>query len=144
MYRKFIPSFFLCMATVSAYATDLRVGQVWSYKTRPSEPQSTLTILRIENYHDLGSVIHIRVDRIKMTNPIKGNIVTDIPHLPFQEQAIQQSITKLSRTDASVPPFEEGYNTWKQAYLQGQAGAFETDLASTLTAMLGAEWKEQK
>ena len=28
-------------------------------------------------YKDLGSVIHIRVDRIKMTNPIKGNDVTD-------------------------------------------------------------------
>src|SRR5262249_9398074 len=119
-------------------------GQVWSYKSRPGEINSTLTILKIEQYNDLGRVVHIRVDQIQMTNPVKGNVISDIPHLPFKEIAVQKSVTRLVRQSTSLPDFEEGYKTWKAAYLQGQAGAFETTVGDTLNALLSAKWETRR
>jgi hypothetical protein len=123
---------------------DLQPGQTWSYKTRPGEPDSTLTVLKVEKYNDLGAVVHIRVDGIKMKNPIKGNVITDIPHLPFKEAAVQESITKQISKSSAIPPFQDGYDTWKKAYLAGQAGAFATSVGATLDAMLGASWEVKK
>lgn len=134
----------LLVMPLLANAADLQQGQVWSYKTRPGDSSSTLTVLKIEQYKDLGRVVHIRVDRIEITNPLKGNVVTDIPHLPFKESAVQKSVTKLIHQSPSVPEFQEGYDTWKAAYLQGRAGAFETTVSATLDAMLGAKWEEKR
>jgi hypothetical protein len=125
-------------------AMELLPGQVWKYKTRQGEQASTLTILKVESYKDLGRVIHIRVDSIRMINPLKGNVVTDIPHLPFKEDAVQKSVTELVRKSPEIPEFQEGYDTWKSAYLAGKAGAFDTTVSATLTAMLGAQWEVKK
>jgi hypothetical protein len=116
-------------------------GQTWEYKTRETEKSSTLTVLKVEKYDDLGEVIHIRIDQVKMINPIKGNEITDIPHLPFKKNALDSSITTLEGMK-TVPDFQEGYDTWKAAYDGGQAGAFETTVNETLDALLGAEWVE--
>ena len=141
--RRLVSTLLLAMPLLSN-AAELQPGQVWSYRTRPGEVTSTLTVLKVEQYKDLGRVVHIRIDSIQIRNPLKGNIVTDIPHLPFKEFAVQQSITKLVRTVPSLPEFQEGYDTWKKAYLQGEAGAFETTVSATLDAMLGAKWEEKK
>jgi hypothetical protein len=125
-------------------AADLQPGQVWEYKTRTGEAASSLTVLKVEQYKDLGRVVHIRVDGIRMTNPLKGNVVTDIPHLPFKDTAVQNSITRLVRQLPSAPEFQEGYDTWKKAYLAGRAGAFDMPVNATLDAMLGAKWEEKK
>ena len=128
----------------TTYATELQPGQVWKYKTRQGEQTSTLTILKVERYKDLGTVVHVRVDAIRMTNPLKGNVITDVPHLPFKEEAVQKSITELVRKSSDIPAFQEGYETWKSAYLAGKAGAFETTVGATLTAMLGGQWEVKK
>ncbi|MGM9485433.1 hypothetical protein ACS5PN_29870 [Roseateles sp. NT4] len=127
-----------------AAAAELRPGQVWAYKTRAGEAGSTLTILKVENYKDLGAVVHIRVDGIRMRNPVKANAITDIPHLPFKEVALQSSITRQLSQSTAIPAFQEGYDIWKQAYLAGQAGAFDTSVSATLNAMLGADWNEKR
>lgn len=130
--------------SLTIHAAELLPGQVWKYKTRQGEPASTLTILKVENYKDLGKVVHVRVDAIRMTNPLKGNVVTDVPHLPFKEEAVQKSITELVRKSPDIPAFQEGYDTWKSAYLAGKAGAFETTVGATLIAMLGGHWEVKK
>ncbi|KAF0814898.1 hypothetical protein IGB42_00954 [Andreprevotia sp. IGB-42] len=126
-----------------AGATELAPGQTGAYQTRPGEADSTLTILKVEKYNDLGPVVHIRVDKIRMKNPVKGNVVTNIPHLPFKEAAIRSSITRLLSRATSVPAFQEGYDTWKTAYLAGKAGAFNIPVSATLDGMLGAKWTEK-
>lgn len=130
--------------TFTLNAMELLPGQVWKYKTRQGEQASTLTILKVESYKDLGSVVHIRVDSIRMINPLKGNVVTDIPHLPFKEDAVQKSVTEMVRISSAIPKFQEGYDTWKSAYLTGKAGAFDTTVSATLTAMLEAQWEVKK
>ncbi|GAA0751352.1 hypothetical protein LRH25_14540 [Ideonella azotifigens] len=142
--RCLITLLLAAMFPLLSNAADLQAGQVWTYKTRAGEASSTLTVLKVEQYNDLGRVVHIRVDGIHMTNPVKGNVVTDIPHLPFKDLALQGSVVKQLRKLSSLPDFQEGYDTWKKAYLAGQAGAFETPVSTTLDAMLGAKWEEKK
>ena len=126
-----------------AQLVKLRAGQVWAYEARPGESDSVLTILRIEKYSDLGTVVHVRVDGIHMVNPLKGGAITDIPHLPFKELAVQRSVTHLLSTSPTVPDFREGYNTWRAAYQVGQAGAFDMPVRDVLNAMLGGTWQEK-
>jgi len=140
--RNIIACFLLTMTSIVT-AGELQPGQVWSYKTRHGEEASTITVLKVENYTDIGQVVHIRVNGIRMKNPLKGNIVTDIPHLPFGEMAVQKSITKLIRSSNAIPEFQVGYDTWKKAYLSGHAGAFDSSVGATLDAMLGAQWEEK-
>lgn len=122
----------------------LKEGQTWAYTARPGESGSTLTVLKIEQYKDLGQVVHVRLDGIQMRNPVKGNIITDIPHLPFRASAVKRSVTKLLRQSSPIPGFKEGYDIWKKAYDAGQAGAFETDVAPTLNALLGGSWEAKQ
>lgn len=127
-----------------AKAANLQEGQVWAYKTRSGESASTITVLKIEQYKDLGQVIHVRIDGIRMQNPIKGISVTAIPHLPFRSAALQRSVTRLIHKSSTVPDFKESYDTWRQAYDAGKAGAFDTDVAATLDSLLGASWELKK
>lgn len=129
---------------VNATDATLKEGQTWAYTTRQGESGSTLTVLKIEQYKDLGQVVHVRIDGIRMRNPVKENTITDIPHLPFHASAIRRSVTKLVRNSAPVPSFKEGYDIWKQAYEAKRAGAFETDVAPTLDALSGASWKAEQ
>lgn len=134
----------LCTLSFSAYAATLQAGQVWAYHTRQGEETSTLTILEVENYKDLGKVVHIRVDGINMTNPIKGNAVETLPHLPFKDTPLQKSITKLLRQIKPVPDFKKGYEHWKKAYMAHQAGSFNVSVAEMLDGIPKAEWVEEK
>ena len=136
--------FLLCSLPFSIQAATLRAGQVWAYHTRPGEESSTLTILKIEDYQDLGKVVHIRVDGINITNPTKANTVSELPHLPFKEAALQKSITQLLRQVKPVPDFKRGYDYWKKAYLEHHASAFNVGVASMLDGMYKAEWVEEK
>ena len=128
----------------SVFAVDYEPGQVWKYKTRIFESESTLMILKVEKYEDIGEVIHIRVNGINMVNPKLGNKINEIPHLPFKRSAIDSSVVSLVKTVSDIPNFKDGYNTWKKAYIEGKAGAFTTKLNDTLTAMLGADWVVQE
>jgi hypothetical protein len=43
-------------------------GQIWTYKTRPAEADSHLTILKRETHPKLGTIVHISVDGLRMKN----------------------------------------------------------------------------
>src|SRR5437868_8252923 len=103
---------FIALLVMSTFASpvspaEFLPGQVWSYKTRAGESDSTLTILKVENYSDLGRVVHIRVDGVRIKNALRGNTVIEVPHLPFKEAAVQASVTKLLRTLDKTPDFQD-------------------------------------
>lgn len=120
----------------------LKKGDIWSYKTRPGEEASTLTILKIENYPEYGKVVHIRVDGIRMINPVVGNEFNEIPHLPFQAKALQRSLTRRMGETREIPDFSQGYTYWKAAFDEGRAGAFKITVRQTLDGLLSSNWEE--
>jgi hypothetical protein len=89
-------------------------GQVWAYKTRQKEESSTLTILKVEALPKLGTIIHIRVDKIRLRNCAGGPEPDKFEHMPFARDAIERSVTKMVK-EATMPDFQEGYDEWRKA-----------------------------
>jgi hypothetical protein len=105
-------------------------GQVWSYKTRPGEEDSTITILRVESTPKMGTIVHVRIDKFKLEN-CKGNKGdSTMDHAPFTKAAIDKSVVKLLRTEKDIPDFDEGYKDW----LSHCGGLYQMTVAGALTA----------
>jgi hypothetical protein len=99
--------------TLEANVADPRFkpGQVWTYRTRPGETSSTLTILQVDHLDKVGIVIHVRVDGLLMHNPA-GDLVPFIEHMPFTRDAMLISVTRQVRRESSIPTLE-GYERWR-------------------------------
>ena len=104
-----------CPEPQEATDSKFQLAQVWKYKTKPNEEQSTLTILRIESLPKQGVIIHIRVDDIRLRNCTGGPEPNNIAHMPFSRDAIERSVVKLAKEAGAVPEFQDGYDEWRKA-----------------------------
>lgn len=112
-----------------------RPGQVWKYRTRATETGSRATILRVDAPPGMGHIVHIALDGLFIKSPQnRDGVANNISHLPFSEAAIDGSLTELERTGA-VPEFQEGYQTWRAAFDQNNAGAWTISVAEAIDAM---------
>ena len=110
-----------------------KVRQVWKYANRNGEDSSTLTILEIEKYEKGDTIIHIRVDNVKINSPQSATGYTNfIGHLPYSEIAISKSVTSLVGQNENLPDFSEGYNQWKEAWDNGKAGYWTIELKEAI------------
>ena len=104
-------------------------GQVWSYKNRPGEDDSTITILKVESTPKFGTIVHVQIQKWRLQN-CKGNTGdSTMDHAPFSKAAIEKSVVKLLRTEKDVPDFSEGYNDW----LSHCGGIYTMSVADALT-----------
>jgi len=105
------------------------VGQVWKYKTKIGEEQSTIVILKIEHYDSMGNVIHTSVRNLKINNSRNPNTFSEtINHLPIAEEALDRSVTALVSNNSEIPDFSEGYKYWKEAFDNGAGGVFSIEV----------------
>ncbi|MDH5035534.1 hypothetical protein [Chryseobacterium cucumeris] len=114
------------------------VGQEWNYKTRPTEKNSTLTILKIEEYPETGKVIHISVNGLKMKNPASPTgYAENLSHLPISEEALNNSVTTLKKETYKKPDSLEmdGYSYWKKEFDNGNAGIFTIPVSEIVSTM---------
>ena len=109
-------------------------GQVWRYHTRDVEPNSTLTVCRVETVGD-QTVVHISLAdvRVRVAGAPDG-ISPVIGHMPVAEAALESSVTQLVAEDAALPGFEEGYAQWKEA----KGGFWTLPVAECVAAMESA------
>jgi len=101
-----------------------KVGDEWEYRTRKSEEKSTLIILKVESSPELGVIVHVGVNKIRLANCHGGPEPDSVPHMPFARRALDDSVTKKIASDRPLPDYEDGYNEWKEAYLKKQAGIY--------------------
>lgn len=87
-------------------------GQVWSYKTRPGEESSTLTILRVEKTPQLGTIVHLRIDGVHFRNCTGGPSPEVIEHAPFARAALEASVTTKVNSVSKAPDYDAGYHDW--------------------------------
>lgn len=104
-----------------------RAGQVWSIKTPAEQPNAKLTVLRVERYDKVGTVVHVAISDV-----VFAGGQTRISHLPFAESAIAESVTTLERESAPIPDFAEGYRLWREAFDSGKGGVFTIPVADFL------------
>ncbi len=108
-------------------------GQVWSYKTRKTEKNSTLTIVRIDKDAQGEVIIHVWLDNLKIKNPNHPDgMETTFPHTPLSIAAIDSSVTRLIKTRADLPAYTEGYDIWLQAWQRGKASVFSVPIKEIL------------
>jgi hypothetical protein len=111
-----------------------KVGQVWSYKTRPEEKKSTFIVVKVESHPKLGNIIHIALRDLKLRKP-NGDFIDSANHLPFAEEAISKSVVKLVKEKAELPDYEEGYGLWREAFAAGKAGIYTISVAEAVGVM---------
>ena len=102
-----------------AGAENYEVGQIWSYKTRPQEPGSTLMILRIDNTTKLGQVVFVGLKDVRVQHPT-GKVLSSMSPLPFTRDALDQSVIKLLGQTDKVMDSNFGYQKWKEAQFAGK------------------------
>jgi hypothetical protein len=103
-----------CPEPVETTDSKFHPGQVWEYKTRRHEKGSTLTILKVESLPKLGTIIHVRVEKIRLRNCTGGPEPDTFEHMPFSREAIERSVTKFVK-ETSTPSFQSGYDEWRNA-----------------------------
>ena len=103
-----------------------KAGQVWSYSTRKGEEHSRLFIVRVDRHEKLGSIYHIFLDGLSVSNPhIEGGIQDILPHSPVSQQTLDASVKSLVTAKAdALPDIAEGYEVWKEAFDKNEAGVF--------------------
>lgn len=109
-------------------------GQVWSYKTRPGEETSTITILRVDEAPQGKRIVHIHVDGIRLKNCTGGPEPDTVAHMPFAREFIEQSVVENLRT-VDVPAFEEGYSDWRRGWDAGKAGFYTITVSQAIDVM---------
>ena len=108
---------------------DYIVGQVWTYKTREGEEKSRVTILRLEENEKIGGIIHVSLNGLKIKNSSSPESYTnEAGHLPFSVNAIRKSVIELESIIEVDSGYMEGYQMWRKAFEQGNAGVFTTSL----------------
>jgi hypothetical protein len=103
-----------CVAPTPVEDSKFRPGQVWQYKTREGEENSFVTILKVESLVK-RTVVHIRVDKVRLRNCSGGPEPDTIQHMPFAREAVENSVTKLVREGSQIPDFQDGYDEWRKA-----------------------------
>ncbi len=127
----------LLMSPAFAQAIEFKQGQVWEYKTRPSEANSTLTIVKIDTINDVR-IIHIAVQGLQIKNlRAPRGYGEEISHMPMAEESLIESVTRMIRTTDRLPSFQEGYAHWKAAFDKGEGGYF------TIPVEQGVEYIER-
>lgn len=113
-----------------------KVGQKWSYKTRPGEEKSYFIVVKVENHPKLGNIIHVAVRDLKMKNPRSPDGISDkVNHMPFAEEAVNKSAVKILKEKVDLPDYREGYNMWREAFDAGHAGVYTITLAEAADVM---------
>jgi hypothetical protein len=118
-----------------------RVGDVWEYQTRKGEERSRITILRVDDSPEIGTIIHIGVDKVHFANCNGGPEPDAVPHMPFARKALEASVKKKLASGQPLPSYEDGYQEWRGAYAQKHAGVYVVSIAD---AVSGAEKTFQK
>lgn len=109
--------------------TELKSGQIWKYNNRKGENKSRVIILKVEDYGKKGQIVHIAVNGLKIKNKnVKGGITREISHLPFDKESIKSSLKELESETDKIPEFIDGYNKWKKAFENDEAGVFTSEI----------------
>jgi len=71
-----------------------------------------MTVLKVETLPKVGTIVHVRVDHIRLRNCTGGPEPDNFQHMPFTRDAIERSITKLEKDGVNTPDLS-GYEQWR-------------------------------
>lgn len=114
-------------------------GQVWQYASREGEEDSIMVVVATEKNQAFGNIVNVYLEGLQIQNPHAPSGLTEvISHLPFSEEAIDRSVREFLGMAEGLPPFEDGYQSWRTEFDNGNAGVFTITIAEAVEAMEGA------
>ena len=112
-----------------------RSGERWKYKAPPGQENSRLVVLGAEEYEDIGWVIHLSVEGLRIPAPRKpGGWVSELMHLPMSLASFEKSL--VAEDKAAFRPVElpnQGYEVWKG----NNGGAWDVPVGDVVKMMAG-------
>lgn len=115
--------------------TQFAPGQVWKYKTRPNEPDSRITVVRVDtDNEEFGNIIHIYLSDLDIPNAsAPSGKTTIVNHLPYAEEALAASVLELESENQPLPAdYEDGYRLWREAFESDDAGIFTVSVVEAI------------
>lgn len=115
--------------------TQFAPGQVWKYKTRPNEPGSRITIVRVDTDDpEFGNIIHIYLSDLDISNAAApGGKTTFVNHMPYAEEVLAESVVELESEDQPLPEnYQDGYQLWREAFEKDEAGIFTVSVVEAI------------
>lgn len=107
-----------------------QVGQIWKYKNRIGEEASTITIWKISQWDNGDTIIHIRIDSLKMDNfHAAFGDTNSIKHVPILKKEFSESITELIGITKNLPDTLRLYREWRETR---HAGYWKMDLEKVI------------
>ena len=139
--REVLLAVALVVASDFMGATEMKeipfaVGQRWEYRARPQDASSSLVIVKIDADPTHGNIVSISVSGLRLKNPRSPDGISDTAqHMPFAENALRKSVTKLRASHVPLPQFREGYDLWRSAFEAGPAGFYTISVAEAAQVM---------
>src|SRR5688572_12692382 len=84
--------------------SEFKVGQVWNYKTRAGEENSTLVVLKVETAAGWSNIVHVGLTGLKLKTG--AGISETLPHLPIDETAVKNSVTTKVSDSGKLTDFQ--------------------------------------
>jgi hypothetical protein len=114
--------------------TKFAAGQTWTYKTRPEESDSRLTIVRIDDDAEYGTIVHIFISDVAIPNAnAPEGKTTYIAHMPYAEESLEDCVIAMESESSELPAYEEGYKLWREAFESGDAGVFTVPVVEAIS-----------
>ena len=110
---------------LAAQPNSYSAGQVWEYKTRPADPGSLLKIQKIDtdpSRVENRVIYHISIIGVRLNDPA---VRREISQVPVSREALDDSVTRLSRSSVPFPDASDGIAEWKRA----KGGVFTIPIA---------------
>lgn len=110
-------------------------GERWKYKAPPGQEDSRIVVLGSELYEDIGWVIHISVEALRISAPkSEGGFVTTLGHLPMSLVSFERSLVGEDKPYGDPPPFPNaGYEVWKG----NRGGVWDVPVGDVVKMMAG-------
>jgi len=117
-------------------AVAFKEGQKWAYHSRPSEPNSTLTILKIDQGKG-GQIAHLRIEGLKLKNKdAAGGFSDTISNLPVPLDTLKDSVTTLVAENVAPPAdFAALHAAWKKDFDAGKTGLLAMPVGTTIQVL---------
>lgn len=95
--------------TDESKSVEYKTGQVWT-----ANQNITVTILAVEDVHKVGTVIHVRVDKIPWQTCGDVHLTRAIEHLAVTEKMMRKSALVLTKDNSHLPESSvEAYRKWQ-------------------------------
>jgi len=107
---------------VTKLNNKFETGQVWSCRSVSSNNEHKALIVSIDEFED-ENVIGIAV----ISQDSGGS-----PFMPFSIKSFSASAFELIDTGRETSDFNDGYQYWKELYIDGEAGVYDISIDEVL------------